>query len=187
MSNYKEILIQKYDAFSLEEDQDKQKQLQAEIWDLLAHESQLDSEDHHIWGLSYYMSEDEKVHRTAQALQHFLRALELDPANFMACLYAAHCYHDQGKLSEALRYYEQVDQAGLKAFQVWRHVKLIEQIGFCHYKLGDEKRGRELFAEVLSWYQKSDTEGLAIPVEMMQCLPESDPIIVEMKKIEDYL
>lgn len=75
----------------------------------------------------------------------------------------------------------------LKAFQIWRYVKLIEQIGFCHYGLGNPKLGRKQFVKFLEWYRKLPIEDRTVPTEMMQCLPETDEIVLEMKKIETYL
>ena len=37
------------------------------------------------------------------------------------------------------------------------------------------------------WYKKLPSEDRAIPTEMMQCLNESDELIIELKKIEDYI
>ena len=67
------------------------------------------------------------------------------------------------------------------------YVKLIEQIGFCNYRLGNKDIGRKRFQEVLEWYRKLPIEDKAVPTELIQCLPESDEIVIEMKKIEDYL
>lgn len=186
-SEYKDILIKKYEDFEVEERPEKKKSLRNEVFKILNNLDKPDSNDMHIWGLTYYMSDGDRENDINQALEKFLEAFELDSSNFLACLYTAHCFHDKGELQNALKYYELVDKEELKEFQIWRYVKLIEQIGFCNYKLGNQDLGRKMFQEVLEWYKKLPTEDRAVPSEMMQCLPESDEIVVEMKKIEDYL
>ena len=186
-SEYKDILISKYDEYDLEENPERKKLLRFEIFNILKEIKKPDSEDCHIWGLTYYMSDDDKEYHTDMAIEKFLEAYSLDPTNFLACLYVAHCFHDKGEVQNALKYYELVDKKALKGFQVWRYVKLIEQIGFCNYKLGNRDLGRKQFQEVLEWYRKLPIEDRAVPTEMMQCLPESDEIVIEMKEIEDYL
>lgn len=185
--DYKEILIEKYDSYIMEEYGEKKKLLRLEIFNILNEENQLDSDDFYIWGLTYYMADEDKKHNKNLALEKFIKAYELDVCNFLACLYIAHCYHDMGDLKNALRYYELVNKNDLKEFQIWRYVKLLEQIGYCEYKLGNEKKGREYFLNVLEWYRKLPIEDRAVPTEMLACLPESDKIIIEIKEIEDYL
>ena len=75
----------------------------------------------------------------------------------------------------------------LKNFQVWRYTKLIEQIGYCEYKLGNVKIGEKHFEEVLEWYKKLPEIDRVVPSELMECLPENHPIALEMKKIDSYL
>ena len=184
---YKKILIEKYDAFSLEENDTKKKLLQTEIQSILKNIKHPDSEDFHIWGLTYYSIDEAREDNTNLALEKFLKAYELDANNFLACLYVAHCFHDKKELDTALNYYEKVNQKDLKEFQIWRFVKLIEQIGYCHFKLGRKEIGRKKFEEVLSWYKKKDLGAMAVPTELIECLDESDQIVIEIKEIEDYL
>ena len=186
-SEYKDILIKKYEDFNLEENQDRKKLLRFEVFNILKEVKAPDSNDFHIWGLTYYMSDDDKEYHTNLALEKFSEAYELDSSNFLACLYIAHCFHDKGELDSALKYYELVDKKDLQEFQIWRYVKLIEQIGFCNYKLGNQELGRKQFQDVLEWYRKLPMDDRVIPTEMMQCLPETDEIVIEMKEIEDYL
>ena len=186
-AEYKEILIKKYEEFDLEENQERKKLLRFEVFNILKEVEEPDSEDFHILGLTYYKSDDDKEYNRNLAIEKFLEAYNLDSTNFLACLYVAHCFHDNGELGDALKYYEQVNKQDLREFQIWRYVKLIEQIGFCNYKLGKKDIGRKQFQEVLEWYRKLPMEDRAVPTEMMQCLPESDEIVIEMKEIEDYL
>lgn len=185
--DHKDLLVGKYEEFDLEQNPTRKKLLRFEILNILNELTEPDSEDFHIWGLTYYMSNDDSEYHTTLALEKFLEAYEMDSDNFMACLYIAHCYHDQGELESALKYYELVSREDLKGFQIWRYVKLIEQIGYCTYKLGNEELGRELFGEVLEWYRQLPMEDRAVPTEILECLPESDQIVVELKVIEDYL
>lgn len=182
-SEYKDLLMKKYEDFRLEENQERKKLLRFEVFNILKEIEEPDSEDLYIWGLAYYMSDDEKEYHKNLALEKFLEAYELDSTNFLACLYVAHCFHDNGELDNALKYYERVNKKALKEFQIWRYVKLIEQIGFCNYKLGNHELGRQQFREVLEWYKKLPMEDRAYPSEMLECLPESDEIVIEMKKI----
>ncbi len=184
---YKKILLSKYEDFELEDKPERKISLRFEIFEILEQLEKPDSDDLHIWGLTYYMSDDDKEHHKKLALEKLLRAYELDASNFLACLYVAHCFHDKGEFEIALEYYEQVSQERLKEFQVWRYVKLLEQIGFCNYKLGNRAVGRKQFQEVLEWYKKLPEEDFAVPAEMMECLPDNDKIVIEMKEIENYL
>ena len=185
--NNKDILLRKFEEFELEEAPDKKKLLKADLLNILHGLEEPDSEDFYIWGLIYYKSADEKEYYINYALEKFLNCFQTDSSNFLACLYTAHCYHDIGDLEKALLYYELVNRQDLRDFQTWRYVKLIEQIGFCNYKLGNKEIARKQFQEVLDWYRRLPMEDRAAPMEMLQCLPESDEIIMEMKEIEDYL
>lgn len=187
MKDYKHILNEKYEAFDWEEKPIMKTLLRTEVFNILRNIPSPDTDDLHIWGLTHYKSTDDQEYHKRLALEKFLEAYELDSQNFLACLYIAHCYHDTEELEKALTYYELVDKEDLKEFQVWRYVKLIEQIGYCQYKLGDKELGRQKFQTVLEWYRKLPMDERAIPVEMLACLPDSDEIVIEMKQIEDYL
>ncbi len=184
---YKDLLIGKYQNFVQEENQKRKLTLRSEIFNILNELKQPDSDDFYIGGLTCYMSDDNKERHKGMALEKFLMAYQIDSTNFMACLYIAHCFHDRGELSDALKYYKLVNKENLKEFQIWRYVKLIEQIGFCNYKLGNRDLGRQQFQEVLQWYKELPMEDRPVPTEMLQCLPESDEIVIEIKKIETYL
>jgi tetratricopeptide (TPR) repeat protein len=187
MRSYKDLLIRKYEEFKTEEHPERKKLLKLEILNVLNSENSLDSEDFYLWGLTYYMADEENECNTDLALEKFIKAYELNSGNFMTCLYIAHCYQDKGEFYNALKYYERVDKNHLKGFQIWRYVKLIEQIGYCNYTLGNTELGRQQFKQVLEWYKKLPLEDRVVPTEMLRCLPESDEIITEMKKLEDYL
>ena len=92
-----------------------------------------------------------------------------------------------GDYKSALQYYLSVNRQEMKEFQVWRYVKLIEQIGFCYHQLGDEPEGRRYFKKVLAWYRKLPMDERVVPTELLQCLDPTDPIVTEIKQIEDYL
>jgi len=185
--SYKDILLKKYKDFDFEDNQERKKLLRFEILNILKNETNLNSDDYYIWGLTYYMSDDDKEYHRDLALEKFIDSYSLDSGNFMACLYTAHCYHDKCDYANALNYYELVNQEELKKIQLWRYVKLIEQIGFCNFKLGRADIGRQLFLEVLDWYRKLPSDDRVVPSEMLECLPDTDEIIIEMKKMEDYL
>jgi len=185
--SYKDILDKKYEDFRLEEHQQKKKLLQTEIRNILNNLEFPDSEDFYIWGLSFYFSDEDKDYNTNLALEKFLKSFQLDSNNFLACLYIGHCFQDKKDLQNALDYYEKVNQKELKEFQIWRYVKLIEQIGYCHFKLGRKEIGRKRFEEVLTWYKKSELGEMAVPTEIIECLDKSDQIVKEIKEIEDYL
>lgn len=189
MKGYKKEILEKYDEFNVEFDFKKKELLQKEIENILEKVRNPDAEDFYILGLVYYFI-DEKVVEDANrnfALENFLKAYELDKNNFLACLYVAHCYQDKKDYERALNYYEWVDQEKLKDFAEWRYVKLVEQIGFCHFKLGRERIGRDMFEQVLAWYKNEEIRDLPVPTEIIECLDESDQIIIEIKKTEKYL
>ena len=185
--DYVDILTGKFEAFQEEDTAAGKQLLKSEIINILEDLNEPDSDDFYIWGLVCYWSDDNKEYYLQLALDKFLKSYEKDTTNFMACLYTAHCYQDRGKLEKALSYYQKVDQEALKTFQIWRYVKLLEQIGYCYFKLGQKALGRQKFQEVLNWYCKLPIDDRAVPTEMIQCLPKSDKIMIEMRQIEDYL
>ncbi|MBI6118315.1 tetratricopeptide repeat protein [Salegentibacter maritimus] len=148
-------------------------------------QTELNSLDYQILGLIDTESEDWKDN-SENIIDNFKKAVEKDKSNFMAQLYLAHIYHDIGNLELALNNYLKVDTKALKEFRLWRYVKLIEQIGFCTYKLGNETAGIVFFEKVLNWYKQTPENELARPSELLECLPENHRIIIEIKKIEDY-
>lgn len=183
--SYKEILIQKFERFELEERKERKSQLKIEVQNILRRVKILDSEDYYIWGLIYYNSDDNIEYHTNIALEKFMEAYKLDSRNFLSCLYIAHCYHDKGELEKALKFYELVNQNDLRNFQTWRYVKLIELVGYCHFKLGRKRIGIQKFEEVLGWYKKLPLEDLAMPIELIDCLSESNQITKEIRQIID--
>ena len=187
--NWTEKLLDLYEQFDLEEDSGKKKKLQelAVQW-LEERRDGLTSDDYQIWGLLHYMSEDEKDVRIALALEKFLQAYEMDETNFWACLYIAHCYHDQEAFEKALNYYEKVDKDAIKEYQLWRFVKLIEQQGHCHFKLGNKEEAMDKFADVVQLYRALPIREVAyFPKvwEMMDCLTEKHEFVQEIQAIEE--
>jgi tetratricopeptide (TPR) repeat protein len=183
IKDYKKILSKKFKFFNLEENPERKRILGLEMIKILLEIQNPDSNDFYHCGLVYYLqNEDENLNL---ALEKFIKSYDLDSNNFMACLYIAHCFHDNGSYEEALKYYKLVNKEALKKFQKWRYVKLIEQIGFCNYKLGNQELGRKQFKEVLEWYRKLPIDELVSPYEMFQCLSESDKIVIEIKEIEE--
>ena len=183
----KEILTKKFDLFDLEENLKHKIVLQKDLIKAFKEHDRLDTDDYQLWGLVYYSPSDERTSNTELAIKKFKQAYTIDSNNYMACLYIAHCYQDKNEYKTALKYYELVNQKELKEFQLWRYVKLIEQIGFCYYKTGQQDIGREYFIETLDLYKNYKTSELAVPSELLECLSENDGIVREIKKIEDYL
>ncbi|NRD24928.1 hypothetical protein HNV10_16860 [Winogradskyella litoriviva] len=179
-------IFKKYDKFSLAEFKDEKDKLRSEIKKLLAEYSDLDSNCYHILGLVDFESDDWKVN-IEKSIRNFKKAVELDANNVLPQLYLAHCYHDLNQLELALENYNKVDKEKLKEFQIWRYTKLIEQIGYCEYKLGNKKIGEQHFEEVLEWYKKLPEIDRVVPSELIECLPKNHRIVTEMKKIETYL
>ena len=184
--DFKEKILKKYEDFSLLDNKIEKDILRSEIKSMLAEHSKMDSDYYHILGLLNYNSYDWKEN-IKTSIQNFKKAIELDKNNFLSQLYLAHCYQDLNQLELALENYKKVNQQKLKNFQLWRYVKLIEQIGYCNYKLGNKSEGIVYFKKVLKWYQKSSKNNLATPSELLKCLPDDHQITIKIKKIEDYL
>ena len=184
-SQNKETIIAKDDHFEAEEEPALKIRLRDEVLGILNSLFAPDSDDFHIWGLTYYMSDDNKDYHRKLALQMFQKAYQLDNSNFLACLYIAHCYHDNKQLKSALKYYELVNRQALLEWQPWRYVKLLEQIGYCHYKLGNTDRGRTYFQDVLEWFRKLPSEDIVPPGDLLDCLPDTDEIVIEIRRIEE--
>lgn len=183
--SFKDKIFEKYDDFSLLENKTEKDVLRSEIKTMLAEYSEMDSNCYHLLGLLDLESSDWKEN-IETSIGNFKKAIELDKGNFLAQLYLAHCYHDINQLELALKNYNKVNKEKLKKFQLWRYVKLIEQIGYCTYKLGNKTAGIAFFEKVLNWYKEIDENELAVPSELVECLPNDHRIVTEIKKIADY-
>ncbi len=184
--SFKNKIFKKYDDLVLIENKTEEDILRSEIKLMLEEYSEKDSNCYHLLGLVDFESDDWEKH-IGKSIWNFKKAVELDENNFLAQLHLAHCYHDLKQLDLALENYNKVDKQKLKEFQVWRYTKLIEQIGYCEYKLGNEKIGEEHFEEVLKWYKKLPEIDRVVPSELIECLPKNHRIVTEIKKIETYL
>jgi len=185
-TEFEKEVLELYDKFVIAEDLTEKKQLRNQIQSKLVSLKEMTSENYQILGLIDYESKDWKNH-SERILENFTKSVEKDNTNFLAQLYLAHIYHDSGKLELALKNYLKVDTKALKKFQIWRYVKLVEQIGYCTYKLGNETAGIVFFEKVLKWYKKTPENELARPSELLECLPKNHRIVIEIKKIEGYL
>ncbi|QYA26908.1 hypothetical protein G3I01_15855 [Gramella sp. MT6] len=180
-------ILEEYDSFVISEEFEKE-QIRKNIREkLLNNKEELNSENYQILGLLDYESNDWKKYSN-RIIENFTKSIEKDKTNFLAQLYLGHIYQDIGKLEKALEVYLKVDSKALKKFQLWRYVKLLEQIGYCTYKLGNESSGIVFFEKVLKWYKQTPkNEHLARPTELLNCLPDNHKIVKEIKLIEDYL
>ena len=186
-TEFEKTILEQYDKFYISEDLTEKESLRKDIRKKILDQNELTSENYQVLGLIDYESDDWKNH-SERILENFTKSVEKDESNFLAQLYLAHICHDTGNLKLALENYLKVNDKDLKEFQLWRYVKLIEQIGYCKYKLGDIDGGIKLFEEVLEWYEKTeDDDHLARPTELLECLPHNHRIVVNIKKIEDYL
>ncbi|GEM_PF-1247660 len=142
-----------------------------------------DSEDYYMWGLSIYALNQENV--LEESHPFFLRALECDPNEYLARLYSAHCYHDKGDFSNALKEYLLVDQKSLKTeMPIWRYVKLLEQIGFCYTKEGNLEVAEEYFGKVEQAYLNAEPDELVPIQEAFECLDPDNLIVSRLAHAE---
>jgi tetratricopeptide (TPR) repeat protein len=186
-TKFEKDILKEYDKFVISENSTQKKDIRDEIRNKILSKNELNSENYQILGLIDYESEDWKNH-SERILENFTKSIEKDETNFLSQLYLAHIYQDTGNLKLALKNYLKVDTKALKNFHIWRYVKLIEQIGYCTFKLGNETAGIVFFEKVLKWYKKKNNEyDLARPSELIECLPKNHRIVIEIKKIEDYL
>ncbi|MBU3010284.1 hypothetical protein KO506_02615 [Polaribacter vadi] len=185
-TEFEKDILEEYDKFFISENLEEKKSLKKNIREKIMTRNKLTSLDYQILGLIDYESEDWR-NNSEKIIENFKKSSELDNTNFLAQLYLAHIYQDIGNLKLARENYLKVDTKALKEFQLWRYVKLIEQIGFCTYKSGNETAGIVMFEKVLNWYKKTPENELARPSELLECLPENHRIVIEIKKIEDYL
>lgn len=182
---YKDIVYRKYEDFSVEGNSERKKLLKLEIEKILKEQEGLDSQDYYVWGLTLYMDNKDE-NSIPFAHEKFRKSVDLDPKNFMARLYSAHCYQDQGQFKEALNEYLKVDLSRLKQeFPIWRYITLREQMGFCYYQLGKTDTGEMYFKEVLKYYRMLPEDETVSPVEMLKCLPYGHELAVEMRKLVD--
>lgn len=185
-TEFEKAILEEYDKFAICEDSIKKEQIRNDIRRKLITQKELSSENHQVLGLIDYEREDWKNY-SERILKNFSKSVEKDKTNFLAQLYLAHTYHDIGNLRLALKNYLKVDSKALKEYQVWRYVNLVEQIGYCTYKLGNVRAGIVFFEKVLKRYKEYKDYDLARPTELIECLPENHKIVIEIKKIENYL
>ena len=185
--SYKQLLYRKYDIYEDEQHPERKKLLFMEIKRILQGLHAPDAEDLYIWGLIYYNKDDEDREQNLKiAAEQFMHALDREE-HCLGRLYLAHCYHDQKQYSKALENYLKVDEQELKDFQLWRYIKLLEQIGECYYQLGEKKTGEQYFGRVLAYYREMGSDDLATPTEILRCLPPDHPFVAEMKQLCGYL
>ena len=179
----KQVVYKWFDLYSVEENAEEKNKLQEKILVSLQEIAVPTAADLHLWGLTYYFSDENREANLQLALEKFRAAWEADRSLFLSCLYIAHCYQDSGVYQQALRYYLLVDKDTLKAFQAWRYVKLLEQIAFCKHQLGQEKEAQKLFQKMLKEYKKLSPAERPIPNEMAQCLDPKDPVMIATQKL----
>lgn len=185
VGSHKELLFKKHDLFDAAESEEQRMLLRYEIRTIIDNVDSPDAQDLHILGLVHYHTSDDNID-IAKSHEFFQAALEVDSKYNMARLYSAHCYHDRGELTKALEDYLAVDSTELQSeFAIWRYVKLQEQIGYCHHKLGELNLAESYFGNVLSFYESEPYDELVDPVEIYECLDESDKIYQDLKAIEN--
>jgi tetratricopeptide (TPR) repeat protein len=120
---------------------DKVARLQREAYRSLTRAVDLDPNDAQIsYALGHTVSMDDSIEDTAaqeQALEHFDRALAIDPNHAWARLYRAHCLQDLGRWNEAIEAYDRVPRAAFMGPKSWRIHRLAEQLAWCRLQAGD--------------------------------------------------
>lgn len=185
MKEYKKILFKKHDLFDLAEETKHKELLKMEIKAIIDGVDEPDAQDSHILGLTYYFTQKDELDLN-KAHELFIEAIERDQNYHIARLYSAHCYQDKSLYQEALENYLLVDGEFIKQeYALWRYVKLLEQIGYCYYKMDNITTGRLYFIDVLKQYQTYEFDELIFPMEVFQCLDEDDEIVLKLNEIEE--
>ncbi len=183
--------IKKLDLFERSESKEYRKLLSFEIKSLFEGMDQPEAEEFYGMGyVLYLLAED--YYDICEAHELFLQALERSPKHLIARLYSAHCYHDkahsykdEAQFSDALSEYQDVDTSQLREeFDIWRYVKLQEQIGHCLCKMGQAEAAELYFEEVMDFYKKVGFGELPEPSELYECLGEGHPFFAALKKME---
>lgn len=180
-----EDLHAQFERFARTEDPQQRQHLQVELEQHFRQMAQLGAEDWHLWGLLWYESDGEDAIVIPQARGKFELALRADPTHWLARLYLAHCLHDQGQWQAALSHYQRVDDAALRTFQTWRYVKWREQMGFCHWQLGETEEAERLFAEVVGWHEQLPAKDVVPAHDLQACLPPDHPLVQRLNQAED--
>jgi tetratricopeptide (TPR) repeat protein len=82
-----------------------------------------------------------RLGRTAEALEYYLQACELEPENIHPVIMTAHCYLDLKNYETALKYYFRVE------YNDPGNLKILRPIAFCYFALGR-------FAESEKYYDR---------------------------------
>jgi tetratricopeptide (TPR) repeat protein len=118
----------------------------------------------YVLGLLHYnhpLFYEDRQHYLDTARNWFARAVEWNPDNHMARLYAAHCHHDAGDWQRAIVAYSGVNQQRLQEeWPKWRAIKLREQLAYCYAKAGDIEEANRRFTEFLDYVEGLDEEAL---------------------------
>lgn len=187
MKDYKQKLFATHNLFNEADTEDNRIIIRSDIKSIIDNLDAPDSQDLYILGLAYYETSID-IHDIDNSHKYFIESLKENKKYYMARLYSAHCYHDKKEYDSALSEYLKVDCHKLKTeFPIWRFIKLQEQIGHCLHNLGKENEAKKYFQITLDLYRKEPYEDLVDPLEVYECLAETDPICRELKIIEnDY-
>lgn len=174
----KNWLNEKFGEYLKAADEMEHQALLKELLDRLEQLNEHDSESWHLWGILLYNNDDDPQ----VALAKFEKALSLNPSHMAARLYAGHSCHDMKDWEGALSHYLKVDGEKLKKFELWRHTKWLEQIGFCYYQAGNMELAESYFRKVLAVYQTIPFDDLMRPADMLNCLAENHELIISLKE-----
>ncbi len=135
-------------------DHDLARELHGKAHSSLLRAADYDPADAHIAYVQGHTAYMQPASGPDEALEHFERAIALDPKHPWARLYRAHCLQDQQRWKEAVEAYEAVPKNEFTGPKSWRMDLLVEQRAWCRHKSGDSVGALSDFEQILERYEK---------------------------------
>lgn len=175
------------DDYQIETDPETKKEMGRSIIQYLNTKRYWKADDYHLKGLVGYFADigDDNHKILRDAIKDFNMALIMDAEYNWSKLFIGHCYQDLGEYNNALEFYNKVDLDWLGNIQPWRKGKLLEQIGYCHWKLAKKQLADSYFLYAYVIYAELDQDDLPNFNEMMECLPEDHELYLRYNRLLD--
>ncbi len=177
-------LIDIYDRFTIADNKAEKQELFNKAEEFLSALTSPSSDEYHIWGLLYYfLNTNDRAKDLSIAMDKFSAAIECSKENFLARLYLAHCFHDLKIYQKAIENYLLVNAEKLTEFNLWRYVKLLEQVGYCYHQIHQEEKALKYFEKMAVYYRDENNPELLIePMEIYDCLSQKHPLVILLKE-----
>lgn len=131
-----------------------------------------DSDASHMMGLVIYAFSG--LEKLQIAEKYFAAAVKINPKNQFAIMYLGHCYFDTKRFSDALVYFEKINEDYfILDDKLWRIIKLHELILCCQIQTNLIDNFLEKFTQFINELKVTPDEDIPVPFEFAQTLAET--------------